>query len=279
MALTTLVLGTVVCAKLKRSKAWFALMLACFTYSLSLLLLLGRQMGPNPPFGLCFLQAAIIYAGPAFVAFAFASMVVEFYLQLRAELDKKKLSCYLAHVLILSPWAFFIFLLIVVMLVITDPSGVKRDMFFPAYCHVASTEAPSYITSAIVMVCSLVGLFYEVKAGLLLRKNWAAFKEISNNNPMISWSLYLRICGLTLAAAIAAGISVFVISRDKESEILSFWKTFLPIVPAFVALAFGTQKEIMETWMFWKRIKRRKPSGFTGLASTASNADPESFPG
>ncbi|KAF8982517.1 hypothetical protein BDQ17DRAFT_816291 [Cyathus striatus] len=75
--LTTLVLGTVICAKLKRSNAWFSLLIACLTYSLSLLLIIGRQTGPEPPFGLCFLQAALIYAGPAFIVYSFACLSIE----------------------------------------------------------------------------------------------------------------------------------------------------------------------------------------------------------
>lgn len=46
----------------KRSRAWFGVLTAWMLYSATYLLLIGRQLDPEPPYGLCMLQAALVYA-------------------------------------------------------------------------------------------------------------------------------------------------------------------------------------------------------------------------
>ncbi|KAF9011213.1 hypothetical protein BDQ17DRAFT_1345733 [Cyathus striatus] len=245
MLLNALAIGTVIYGKIKRSRSWFAQLYACFIYSFSLLLIVGRQMGPEPPFGLCFLQAATVYAGTAFVAYSFACLVVEFYLQLLAVLNHRVFPRFWITLLVLSPWAIFGFIFILSMLAVSHSSGVERDAVSHAYCHVASTEIPSYVTAAIVMASALVGLIVEVKVGILLHRNWTAFKCASSTNPMISWSLFMRICSYTFAATLAEALSIFILTHDIDSNSLGVWRILLPLVPGFGAIAFGTQRDIM----------------------------------
>ncbi len=47
-----------------RLRTWFALMIAGLVYSVSFFLIVGRQFGEEPAFGLCLLQASMIYGAP-----------------------------------------------------------------------------------------------------------------------------------------------------------------------------------------------------------------------
>jgi len=47
-----------------RSIGWYSLIAAWLVYSLSYALLIGKQEGPDPPFGLCAFQSLLIYAVP-----------------------------------------------------------------------------------------------------------------------------------------------------------------------------------------------------------------------
>ena len=47
-----------------RSIGWYSLMTAWLVYSLSYALLIGKQEGPDPPFGLCVFQSLLVYATP-----------------------------------------------------------------------------------------------------------------------------------------------------------------------------------------------------------------------
>lgn len=51
-------------SRVPRSGVWFCVLTSWLVYSVSFLLLIGKQTGSEPPFGLCFLQAALIYAAP-----------------------------------------------------------------------------------------------------------------------------------------------------------------------------------------------------------------------
>lgn len=49
-------------AKLKRASTWFGAISTVIASSIANLLLVGRQSGASPPFGLCLTQAALVYS-------------------------------------------------------------------------------------------------------------------------------------------------------------------------------------------------------------------------
>jgi hypothetical protein len=51
-------------SRVRRSRVWYCVMNSWMVYSISFSLLLGRQTGPQPPFGICFLRAALVYVVP-----------------------------------------------------------------------------------------------------------------------------------------------------------------------------------------------------------------------
>ncbi|KAF9012145.1 hypothetical protein BDZ89DRAFT_483547 [Hymenopellis radicata] len=51
-------------SEIYRLKTWFALMIAGLVHSVSFFLVVGRQFGEEPAFGLCLLQASLIYGAP-----------------------------------------------------------------------------------------------------------------------------------------------------------------------------------------------------------------------
>lgn len=48
-------------SRVKRSRTWFGVLTSYLVYSAIYLLLVGRQFDPEPPLGLCFFQAALVY--------------------------------------------------------------------------------------------------------------------------------------------------------------------------------------------------------------------------
>jgi hypothetical protein len=65
VALLALVVATAhLSSKVHRSGLWFRHMIAWIIYSITFLLLVGHQLDPNPPFGVCVVQAAFVYAAP-----------------------------------------------------------------------------------------------------------------------------------------------------------------------------------------------------------------------
>ncbi|KAF8891557.1 hypothetical protein CPB85DRAFT_1257785 [Mucidula mucida] len=64
-------------SEIYRLKTWFALMIAGLFYSVSYFLTVGRQFGEEPAFGLCLLQAALIYGAPVLTSSLSLSFTVE----------------------------------------------------------------------------------------------------------------------------------------------------------------------------------------------------------
>jgi hypothetical protein len=58
------ILTVVVSKRLYRGKGWFSMMLYWLIYALSYGLLVGKQTGSEPSFGLCYFQTLFIYAAP-----------------------------------------------------------------------------------------------------------------------------------------------------------------------------------------------------------------------
>ncbi|KAF9017591.1 hypothetical protein BDZ89DRAFT_1074683 [Hymenopellis radicata] len=66
-------------SEIYRLKTWFALMIAGLVYSVSFFLIVGRQFGEEPAFGLCLLQASLIYGAPVLTS----SFSLSFYRRMR----------------------------------------------------------------------------------------------------------------------------------------------------------------------------------------------------
>jgi hypothetical protein len=63
--LTIVILPPIFSRNVLRSPLWFAFMGSWMLYCFSFLLLVGQQLGPEPPFGICLFQAALVHAVPA----------------------------------------------------------------------------------------------------------------------------------------------------------------------------------------------------------------------
>ncbi|KAF8896323.1 hypothetical protein BD779DRAFT_1466301 [Infundibulicybe gibba] len=113
-----------------RSKSWCGQIVAWMVYSGGFLILYGRQDGPDPPFGICVFQAAMIYAAPVMLSSALFS---------------SKLSLMKRVLPLVIPSAFFAYVFVEVLLVkscieyranfiliigsqlIQDPTAVQRE--------------------------------------------------------------------------------------------------------------------------------------------------------
>lgn len=62
--LAALLIPAFLSAKVTRMRIWYAVNISLMWYCASFLLLMGRQIGPDPPFELCVIQAALTYAAP-----------------------------------------------------------------------------------------------------------------------------------------------------------------------------------------------------------------------
>jgi hypothetical protein len=62
--------------KIRRSGTWYSLIVSWMVYSAGYLLILGHQTGPAPAFGICALQATLVYGTPTLSILSFRRILV-----------------------------------------------------------------------------------------------------------------------------------------------------------------------------------------------------------
>jgi len=84
--LTLVMLPPVFSRNARRSPLWFTFMGSWLLYCVSGLLLVGNQLGPDPPFALCLVQASLIHSVPTLGSIAGVCFIIDLYLTLRFSL-------------------------------------------------------------------------------------------------------------------------------------------------------------------------------------------------
>ncbi|KAF5359744.1 hypothetical protein D9756_003442 [Leucocoprinus leucothites] len=270
---TVLVLCTflpaILSRNVKRSIGWYSLMTAWLVYSLSYGLLIGRQEGPEPPFGLCLFQTLLVYAVPPLVSTGMTCYYIEFYLivsGLRSG-NPRPYSSWRTFWLVVLPWlVFFAIILEVVLLVFP---GKRVNLVERAgnnfYCHLGN-GIPNLVSASTVIANMVILLPLEVWTGYMMYRNWDVFRRLSRTDRQIFLTVYLRLMFCTLAAIVAFAFSMlaFVFPQPDTTSIV------YPTLPIFIAFAFGTQKDLLRAWQFWRP---QRPYGSIIFNSGSSNID------
>ncbi|KAF8659896.1 hypothetical protein AX16_001780 [Volvariella volvacea WC 439] len=250
-----LVLATLLPALLSprvhRRAAWFCLMFSGLVYSITYLLLVGRQRGPEPPYTLCALQAALVYAAPILCSWAILCFMIDYYFGLLAIFSGKtsnQICDKFVHFVPYVPPLLHIGATIL-FLATQDPAKIERHATGGFYCHVAG-RSTFFIAAALLSVVA-IALFLPLKAwtGLMLYRNWHVFRGLSRAYARISLSTYIRMTVFTLTALFAMGMSGIGLLYASEPSLL--WNALLPALPCAAALAFGTQRDIFRVYAFW----------------------------
>ncbi|KAJ7931580.1 hypothetical protein B0H13DRAFT_1958907 [Mycena leptocephala] len=233
-----------------RSPLWFRHMIAWIVYSVSFLLLIGRQSGPPPPFGLCLVQASLVYASPTLPTLSALAFAVDLYIGLSAAVHRKrKIRPALSRFLLVFPQLVFVGVVLEVILVTEDPAVVVRDSSH-LYCHITAST-PSIVSACIVIGTGLVIFPLEFWIAIVLCRNWVAFRHSpeSRSDPTVSLTMFIRVALFTVISMTGVGLSSFSLGSPNSNP---YWSLVLPIVPTIAAITFGSQKDIMKALVFWR---------------------------
>ncbi|KAL9714062.1 hypothetical protein Ac2012v2_002369 [Leucoagaricus gongylophorus] len=234
-----------------RSIGWYSLMTAWLVYSLSYALLIGKQEGPDPPFGLCVFQSLLVYAAPPLVATGLTCYYIEFYLIVH-RLRRGNPSPYSPRRtfwLVVTPWLVFLSVILEVLLLIFPEkrlSLVGRAVN-DFYCHLED-GIPNLVSASIILANAVILLPLEVWTGYVMHRYWDVFRRLTRTDRQIFLTVYLRLFFCTVVAVVAFVFSTvdFVFPATDETSLV------YPMLPIFIAFAFGTQKDLMRAWLFWR---------------------------
>ncbi|KAJ6489611.1 hypothetical protein C8R47DRAFT_1195989 [Mycena vitilis] len=269
-----LVIGTAYFSStVHRSGLWFRHMIAWIIYSVSYLLLLGRQVGPTPPFGLCLVQAALIHAAPTLPTLSALCFVIDLYIGLSAAVHRKrKIRPALAKFLLVFPQLVFTAVILEVLLFIQDAGVVARNPNH-LYCHI-TTPTPSVISAGIVIGTGVIIFPLEIWIGIVLCRNWVAFRNSPEMgiDPQVSLTMFIRVGLFTVISMTGVGLSSFTLVSPSSNP---YWSLVLPTVPIIASITFGSQEDIMKALVFWRESG---PAPAPTSATSGSTSDlPKSF--
>ncbi|KAF8150017.1 hypothetical protein B0H34DRAFT_802137 [Crassisporium funariophilum] len=256
MLLSGVLITAWVSSRISRVSTWFSLLFSWLVFSIGHLLIVGYQtgLGPEPSAILCLAQAMLIYASPALNSLTGLAFMLQIYLAMGFVpyvFKSGTLSPTLQKMLIIIPLLISFGIMIeVLMLGILSPEIVQPE---PSgmYCHL--TESTASKLSSIVSVSSLIMLIIvEVLLAVRLSRDWASCKQILIRNGM-SLNVLSRVSIFAICSIISLGIgaSSFVSSNPAG---VAGCNLALSLMPGAVGVIFGSQRDILIVWMFWRKV-------------------------
>ncbi|KAJ3567478.1 hypothetical protein NP233_g6340 [Leucocoprinus birnbaumii] len=269
--LIALILATAYLSKyVHRRMAWYGQMVQWAIYCMSYMLLFGFQGKSNsePPKALCLFQASLIYACPPACAVGSTCFMIDFYMSLSPLHRKQSLRVRKLDMLLVSlPWiTLFGAALQVVLYTLVNQrlSTVARS---PGYffCNISDPE-PTIVSVALVLLALVAWFYFEIQSGLIMYHNRLEFARLNYKTSQGYLSLYIRSAILTAGTITGTGISIYCLPQING---MGTWSVALPFMPIFVALVFGTQKDMMRVWVFWKQRTPEENPDYTAQSSLA----------
>ncbi|KAJ7931582.1 hypothetical protein B0H13DRAFT_853654 [Mycena leptocephala] len=137
-------------------------------------------------------------------------------------------------------------------IVVQDFKDIQRDPNH-MYCH--SAASVQYLTTSIICVIGLgIALCMTAWTAVILCRNWSLFRKLSTQTSEreLRLSSLIRVMLFTMMTTIGFGLGTSGASPNIDGAHSHIWGTLLPILPFLCGIAFGTQKDILRCWMFWK---------------------------
>ncbi|EIW57153.1 uncharacterized protein TRAVEDRAFT_48204 [Trametes versicolor FP-101664 SS1] len=240
--------------KVYRHFTWLNFCITWLIYCISYTLLAfsGQQTrAAAPDFPLCLTQACLIYAAPVLVSMSTFSLVLQLYFTLRNALRPPKQATqgnYLRNAfLLLAPYIAWLGFAVAILVVGTkNPHAVQRAGGL-VYCTI-KTAPPGNVTAICVAVILLVMVGLDIYIGTVLYRNWRALRG-SDHPGAIPFSLIVRVSIFSFFCIVGIGCAFVFLSN------VSFFagNTIIALMPLIAFLVFGTQRDIINVWMFWRR--------------------------
>jgi len=138
-------------------------------------------------------------------------------------------------------------------MLLRDPLDVERTSSH-MFCHVKS-PGPATLTGILCVVPLVIALVLEAWAAILLVRHWSTFRRVlrCNSDSPVTVSILVRI--LVFTAVPVTGISLTITSIVSPSANVdeTTWDVLLLTLPILAALAFGTRRDILRGWLFWRK--------------------------
>ncbi|KAJ7158708.1 hypothetical protein C8R46DRAFT_1224641 [Mycena filopes] len=252
LSLAIIVLTAWLSPTVHRTSAWYSFMLSWMFFCLSYFLIVGQQVGPEPSFEICVTQAALIYAAPVLTSCISLAFLLQLYSTVSSVLRSGPMSRIRTLLAQTFPFAtYLVVFLETLILGLSNRSEVARDIS-GMFCHLTNSLQKK-VTATVVILAMLAMLVYEGLTVSLLYRNWTAFKRLRvRSNDAVLLPLMIRISVfsfLPMVAMVVSSLSYLSSSPIGDGQT----NLIVAFLPAAAAVIFGTQRDILNSWMFWKK--------------------------
>jgi len=212
-------------------------------FPLFYLLNAGHQFkSSNPPFGLCFFQAGLIYAGPPTGGAAVLAFIADVAFGLHSTLFRKTRNPKFATFLLLLPAAVFSVVFMISLLLVANPQSLQFDSAH-MFCGAGAGAVQVKVSAGVFLIALLFILGLEGWIFFMLFRNWATVRSFRRSNTDLQLSMICRFSVLTVAIGLSATLGAVLL--PENATVGGIWNIFLVSVPLFAGLAFGTQRDIL----------------------------------
>lgn len=239
--------------RIRRVPTWYLYIFSWDVYSLSYVLIVGKQTGAEPIWGWCLCQAVAVYASPVLAAASIVIFVTQIYLDIRYALGFTMPKPNLGKKLMIAPGLLFISICCEVLILglwLPDIVGRSPSGMF---CHI-NMSFPSQVTAIMILLCTVVVVGLGVSVAYTVHRNQERWQCLIGSREFKSYDLVFRIAVFILAPVIAIGLLVMklVPSASGNNHYASEINIMYGIPPTLVGIVSGSQKDLWHVWIFWR---------------------------
>ncbi|KAI0690736.1 hypothetical protein BC835DRAFT_1417574 [Cytidiella melzeri] len=255
-----LLLGTLMFSPYVRSRNATLLNLLFLTVFVSvppaILYYSGHALNPDPPFGLCLVQAIFEHGSEPMFIFASLALIIELLVETHLLDIRIHRPIRIALLVALPYFVFFVFFFWALILGTTNPSMVKHqpNQLYCTVAYVAFCRGIDILNAVVVVSTIALELFMLVR----YRQIWSGAKEGSRlAQTGLSTALVIRLLGFTCTQLFYICLLAldFFVGAAVTHIIPIAYEALMPLA---TFLIFGTTMDVMEAWKFWGR--RRMPA-------------------
>lgn len=246
--LSVILLTAALSRNVKRYSTWFSFIgswvFSCICYSL--LALAGQRTRPDPDFGLCITQMALIYTVPSLTACTTLALSFHMLLNLRRLMTNVTFRTNSGTVVafLIVPYIIGVIEFIGIFLFgYFNPETVEKSAN-GTYCHSANRTL-SKISSMVVVCCSVLIVAIQ---GMIATKLYKKRGIISRSGQ--SFTMVVRVMVFSLLGALALGAGVahaITVHHDQPFDMI------LACVPVLATIVFGSQLDLVYVWICHKK--------------------------
>ncbi|TDL28327.1 hypothetical protein BD410DRAFT_215623 [Rickenella mellea] len=237
-------------------------------------LIYAHQEGKeDPSFQLCLAQTSMIHGGPPMVSVAGLAMTIQLWCtQRQVNLDHRMWWRYSRRFWMIAPpyIAYLFFALLAMIFGLQHRAKVISQN--QLYCNIQDVGfrfiVPSF--TAAIMLCILI-CETAIVVTLLHHRSEVKILWPLHEERRISLSLTLRIALFSMYCCMSLAACMSLLAEPMNPFPYMIQAT-LPIV-AF--LVFGTQKDLLRLWCFWKSKGSESPSGSSSIPSARGRTSPQ----